>query len=143
MVQGMLNVFEKIYSIELSHELYQSAKIKFKKYPHVHLYEGDSSEKLHEIVNILDESTLFWLDGHYSGGITAKGEKETPILDELKIILSSKNSHSHIILIDDARCFGKGDYPSIDEIKKISSVYGFKNITVESDIIRIFSEKYV
>jgi hypothetical protein len=44
---------------------------------------------------------MFWLDRHYSGGFTAKGEKDCPIIEELDAI--SNGSHlKHSILIDDA-----------------------------------------
>ena len=48
---------------------------------------------------------MFWLDGHYSGKGTAKGKKETPILEELKTIFDT-NDLRYVILIDDARHFG-------------------------------------
>ena len=60
-------------------------------------------------VGKLEEPTLFWLDGHYSGGVTARGSKETPILDEVDKILSTKESR-HVLIVDDARCFGTDPY---------------------------------
>ena len=44
------------------------------------ILQGDSTDVLPEVVEKMDEPTLFWLDGHYSGGITASGEQETPIV---------------------------------------------------------------
>ena len=63
----------------------------------------------------LKKPALFWLDGHYSGGETARGKKDTPILEELITIFGAKEEH--IILIDDARLFGSAkDYPSLKEL---------------------------
>ena len=86
----------------------------------------------------MNEPCLFWLDGHYSEGITAKGQLNTPILAELNHILNH-SIKDHVILIDDARCFnGLDDYPTIDELKKI--IVDKKpalQFSVADDIIRI------
>jgi hypothetical protein len=137
MVFAQLNYFDIIYSVELSESLYKKAVYRFKKYTKVRLYQGDSANVLGEIVKDLTKPAIFWLDGHYSGGETAKGEKECPIWAELEHIL---NHHlPHILLIDDARCFiGQGDYPTIDELQqyfeKKKRTYSFE---VKDDVIRV------
>ena len=90
-----------------------------------------------EILSQIEEPCLFWLDGHYSEGITAKGEKETPILEELKHIFNHP-IEDNIILIDDARCFtGYGDYPNIEGLKAVLlSRYPDNAFSIEDDIIR-------
>lgn len=103
MIYAQLDNFSRIYSIELSERLYRKAKRRFKKNESVTLLHGDSSEVLREIVPTFKEPVLFWLDGHYSGGITAQGKLDTPIWEELTTILQS--GVRHMILIDDARCF--------------------------------------
>ena len=45
---------------------------------------------------------VFWLDGHWSGGVTAGEDDECPLLDELGAI---KHRRGDIIMIDDARLF--------------------------------------
>lgn len=138
MVDATRRTFEKIYSIELDDTLYKNAKKKYIKYNHISLIHGDSSKILPIIFSKIKQSCLFWLDAHYSGGITGKGEVETPIREELNCIL--KNSKfDHVILIDDARLFiGKKDYPTLKELKKLISKkrpnYYF---IVKKDIIRI------
>lgn len=70
-----------------------------------------------EIVEKIHEPCLFWLDGHYSSGVTARGEKDCPIFEELNAIFSINTGLNHIILIDDARLFtGKGGYPEVGEL---------------------------
>jgi hypothetical protein len=132
-----LNNFDEIYSIELSGELWKRATKQFKNSPHVKLLKEDNGIVLASIIPKIKEKSLFWLDGHYSEGITAKGDKETPIMNELNIIFES--DIKHVILIDDARMFiGKHDYPTIKELseyillKKPNSI-----IEIENDIIRI------
>lgn len=142
MVAAQLNFFKTIYSIEVSYPLFIQAESRFSNHlSRVKLLQGDSGNLLPEIVKSLSEKAIFWLDGHYSGGITSKGESECPIIKELNSILPNTITYQHIILIDDARCFtGEGDYPSIDEIERLVSKINPKySVKVESDIIRILS----
>jgi len=139
MIWAMRSMFLKIYSIELDELLFTKAKKRFSKFQHINILKGDSGVVLKEILDDIKVPCIFWLDGHYSGGITAKGELETPILKELKVIMSH-HVKSHIILIDDARCFiGKNDYPALEELKKIV-IYHFPDhlFKVKNDIIRIY-----
>jgi hypothetical protein len=80
---------------------------------------------------------LFWLDGHYSGGYTAKGSLECPILGEIDGVFSGE-IQNHIILIDDARCFvGENSYPTKEDLYSYVLKYN-KNykMSVDCDIIR-------
>ena len=137
MVEAQRNRFEKIYSVELSKKLFQRAVKKFKLYPHINILNGDSGIVLNKIVSGIEVPALFWLDGHYSEGITAKGVKECPVEEELQAIV--KSDLPHIILIDDARLFnGTHDYPTLDEIKQLYSKSGRNySITIKDDIIRL------
>ncbi len=138
MVEAQLNKFDNIASIELSNELFQKAVQKFKGIESVHLYCGDSGNLIGEVIEKENafEKTLFWLDGHYSGGETACGEDESPIMKELGSI--SKKCRNGVILIDDARCFvGKGGYPTIEQLKSyMESIFIIKSWENETDIIR-------
>jgi hypothetical protein len=141
MVEAQLTKFKKIYSIELSQKLFNRAKKRFKDQSHVTILQGDSGVVLYKLINEINEPALFWLDGHYSGGITAKAEKECPVPEELERIL--KSSLSHIVLIDDARLFnGTQDYPTIEEIKNMIEKSGNSySLEVKDDIIRIIVNK--
>jgi len=138
MIYALKDNFEKIYTVELDEFLFKTAKKRFVSFNHIEVIHGDSGEKIKEIILKINEPTLFWLDGHASGGETAKGEKDTPIYEELDIIFKSKNL-DHVIVIDDARCFGnEPDYPTLNELKEF--VFSKKKnleITVEFDSIRI------
>ena len=115
MVEAQKKNFKTIYSIEISETFFQQAQERFKDENHIHLILGDSGEKLKEVTCLLKEPAIFWLDGHYSGGNTSKGEKNTPVFNELDVILENKLPHA--ILIDDAIDFnGKKDYPTIQEV---------------------------
>lgn len=138
MVEVQKHVFEKVYSIELGVELYSNAVQKFEADKNVFILQGDSSVVLKELMPKILEPAIFWLDGHYSGGITARGEKECPIFEELESIIMAKELR-HIILIDDARLFnGSNDYPNVEELKAFLIKWDQKfNLSIDNDIIRI------
>lgn len=71
-----------------------------------------------------------------AGGITARGNLDTPVLAELTAILAREDDND-VILIDDAREFGKGDYPRIDAVAElIVSRRPGRHFEVRNDIIR-------
>jgi|SRR6516162_10639014 hypothetical protein len=64
----------------------------------------------------MDKPTVFWIDGHYSGGITGIGEAVCPILAELDTIFGDTKV-PFTLLIDDARLFGiEEGYPKLEEL---------------------------
>ncbi|MBC7886423.1 MAG: hypothetical protein H7Z13_00940 [Ferruginibacter sp.] len=137
MVEAQKNNFKKVISIELAVKLFKRAQKRFIKDNNVTIIQGDSGKVLIELMKSITEPAIFWLDGHYSAGITAKGNTECPIFEELDAILRSK-FFNHVILIDDARFFiGKGDYPSIDKLTDfVKSKNDKYNVEVKNDIIR-------
>lgn len=138
MVDAMKNIFSKMYSIELGDELHANAVKKFAEYKHIEIVHGDSGEMMPKVLENIDDVALFWLDGHYSGGITATAELETPIKKELEAIFSHKIKN-HVILIDDARMFvGSNDYPTMEELSTfVKEVRSDAHIENKEDIIRI------
>ena len=92
----------------------------------------------------LNGKTLFWLDAHYSAGVTARGNKDTPIISELDAIFTNMNNGSYILLIDDARSFtGKNDYPELAYLKNyVSDKVPDAEIFVERDIIHIIPNNF-
>jgi hypothetical protein len=138
MIEAMKDTFNQIYSIELSQELYENARKRFIADSNVKILQGDSGIELGKIAATLDQPALFFLDGHYSAGTTAKGELDTPIFKELTHIFDNPLK-GHVIIIDDARCFGtEPDYPSIEELCDfVMSKRPDITIEIENDSIRI------
>lgn len=137
MIEAQRTRFKQLFSIELSQKLWENATERFIMHPHIHIIQGDSGHVLQRVVDHLTQPAVFWLDGHYSSGITARGEKDCPIFGEIDAICSGLRLN-HILLVDDARCFtGEGDYPTIDEltayIQKKQPEY---QVEVKDDIIR-------
>ena len=69
MVRKTVNHFEKIFTIELDQNLANKAIQRFKSYPNVQILRGDSGILLGSILEEIREPVVFWLDGHYSGGV--------------------------------------------------------------------------
>jgi hypothetical protein len=141
MVEAMKGSFSKIYSIELSPYFYNEARNRFKNSANIELLHGDSSNELGNLIKRIDKPALFWLDGHYSGGLTARGECITPIFAELEYIFSSL-IRGHVILIDDANCFHSDPgYPRFEELKSfVQSKKPDLMFRVEDNIIRILPD---
>ena len=132
----MLNHFKQLFTIELSNDLFKRAQNKFSKYKHVTTLHGDSGKVLFDIIDKIDSTVLFWLDGHYSGGITAKGDIACPIFKELEAIFQLENVE-YVLMIDDARCFSSSvdaDYPSIENLEKFVNEKSPLKMTLDVDL---------
>lgn len=128
---------KKIISIELSVELFEKAQYRFRKDKNIEIIQGDSGKVLSKALENINEPVIFWLDGHYSSGITAKGEKNCPIFEEIDAIFKN-DSFDHVFLIDDARIFiGKDDYPTIENLLTyLRNKNNNYTVDVKDDIIR-------
>lgn len=136
-VEAMRPSMALIHSIELSKELFDKARKRFEKFPSIKLWQGDSGKVLKKILPTIKKPTLFWLDAHGSGGITAEGEEWSPIIKEL-ILITSLSKSKHVILIDDARGFTGNQSPTIEMIESVIKKYHPKyEFVVQDDIIRI------
>jgi len=113
------DLFPHVYSIEPELNLYTLACKRFEG-KNVTLFNDVSEKILPTLLPKLRGNVNFWLDGHYSAGVTFKGEKDCPIKEELQAIEQNFfNFDKLTILIDDVRCFlphnnSYTDYPSID-----------------------------
>lgn len=117
MTNAVNSLFDHVYTIELSVPLSEQAKHRFRNNSRITVFQGSSDEVLPHVLSKIPQSCLFWLDAHYSGGITARGIDDTPILRELQKIFDHPIK-DHVILIDDSRCFvGQDGYPTIDELR--------------------------
>jgi hypothetical protein len=118
MVQAMKPWFDRVFTIELSSDYAARARKRFASSANVTVLEGSSDAVLETLVTKLHQPVLFWLDAHYSGGATARGVLDTPVIQELELIFKP-GSPRHVVLIDDARCFGVDDgYPPLDALRE-------------------------
>jgi len=113
MVEAVKSSFQEIYSIEVDAALFQYARARFTSDEKIHIFHGDAAEVLPDILRTISVPCLFWLDGHFSGGVTGMGKRETQIVDEL-LAIKKYYIPGHVVLVDDADSFtGEGDYPTL------------------------------
>ena len=133
--------YPHVYTTEPEIKLYKGALKRFIG-KNVTLYNDVSENVFPNLLKKLSGDVNFWLDGHYSEGITFKGDKDCPVEDELNIIEANLNNFNKItILIDDVRCFLPAnsdypDYPSIDYLVDWARRFNM-NWRIEHDIFII------
>ena len=137
MVEAMGPHFRRLISIEMSPQIHQAAQQRFAGDPHIQLLLGDSALVLPRVLEQIREPALFWLDGHFMGGSTARSHDDSPVRHELSALLAHP-VRGHLILIDDARLFdGTAGYPTISELRAwIQRDRPGSEVQVEDDIIR-------
>jgi hypothetical protein len=95
-----------VYSIEPQPILYENAKVHFSLFRNVEIINGLSEDIFPVLLPTLSGDVNFWLDGHFSGGVTHKGSVDTPIVEELEAVSSNMKRFSNIcVMVDDVRCF--------------------------------------
>jgi hypothetical protein len=97
------NVFSSVVTIEASEQLHALAVAQFGRLKNIRFLRGSSPDVLRQIVPTLPSPAIYWLDAHWSGGVTAGEEYECPLLEEIRAIDS--HGDDAFILIDDARLF--------------------------------------
>ena len=141
------NFFKKVVTIDISEELYAQTKKKYKDIQNIQFLFGNSVDLLTGIITQLnsilidDEKILFWLDAHYSGGITGGKNIKCPLLKELELILTL--NFNSIILIDDARfilCPSPekntiSAMPSYDEVLNVLNFHNKRYTFIWRDIV--------
>ena len=137
MVAAMRPHFRRIVSMELSPDIHRAAVRRFAGDPGIELLAGDSALLLPRVIERLRDPALFWLDGHFMGVGTARGEEDSPVKTELRALLSHP-VRGHVVLIDDARLFsGRDGYPTIPELVAwIGHARPGSDVRIEDDIVQ-------
>jgi len=96
--------FDLLYTIEIKKNFYNEV---IKKYNgnKINFLLGDSSEIFEKLLKTIKHDSIFFLDGHWSGGNTSKGKKDCPLIEELTSINNNFKNRA-ILIIDDSRLFG-------------------------------------
>jgi hypothetical protein len=137
MVSAMKHHFDEIYSVEYDSRLAQRAQKKFARWRHVHIFEGDSQRVIPELLELLRQPALFWLDAGYYGWAGLQGDKQR-LTTELESILLHR-IHDHVILMDDARGLnGQNGAPTVEQLtERIAAQFPGRAVEVRHDILRI------
>jgi len=118
--QKLAQIGKMVHSVEPEPTIFANVKEKFAAVKNVKLYNGLSEEVFPKLIPKLKGDVCFWLDGHYSAGITFKGPVDTPIVSELACIAKNlKKLGRVVVMVDDVRCFNPtlteyADYPPVD-----------------------------
>ncbi len=121
------NLFKTIHTIEVKEDLYNKTK-SLNKFDNIIFHLGDSTDKLKEIIPTIADKCIFFLDGHYSSGITGKGTKDCPLNEEIDSI-NNLYKNEGIIIIDDFRLFGTHRNQDWSDINKDNILDKLKNRT--------------
>ena len=134
------SLFEDVFTIEVNPKLSSQAAMFANGKSNIRFIHGDSSTELGKVSEKLEGSSLYWLDGHWCGGVE-KLTHECPLIHELTAI---NKKEQDIILIDDARFFmgivppphKAEEWPRIDEVVSLLKFkYPSHEIIIEYDII--------
>jgi hypothetical protein len=129
-----------VHTIEPAATLRQRAVERFHGNPRVIVHAGTSEEVLPRLLPSLRGPVTFWLDGHWSGGDTFRGDTDCPLVHELAAIQHHlHNKDRTVILIDDIRCLDPSvpefvHYPSLDQVVDLCRAMGFR-WHIEHDIL--------
>ena len=73
---------------------------------------GDSRDVLGTVLSELSDERFFIL-------LDAHSMLDGPLREELKIIKESSNRNDHVMLIDDCRDLGQGNFPTLSEFEEL------------------------
>ena len=164
---GTFNEWEKIYTIELNEEMCKIASKRYSLYESggsfnqdtdekdetfkdrkeffggkLVLVQGDSGEKLKDVLSEIHEPCVFWLDAHAGAKEGyARGEVDCPLIEELDVI-SNHNIKNHIITVDDADLLGQIQYNGGDIVCDYSDMTREKVESMLKSINSDFSVSY-
>lgn len=124
--------FEKVYTIELDDKLHAESKQFLNAWNNVECLHGDGRVWLEKLLQRPDvKDVLIFLDGHFSGSITASADIPEPALDELEMLAKYRDKISAIV-IDDFRTFGtqEGVPPKSMLLKTIENCFPESNYRI-------------
>lgn len=105
--------FQHVYTVEIDPDLHRKAAAYLRSRRNVTSMLGDGLEALPEILAKPEVTrAVVFLDGHYSGSGTGRGNEAEPAVLELPVLARFRDKVG-AIMIDDFRCFSVNDgYPS-------------------------------
>ena len=109
-----------VYSVEPEPALFERARQRFAGSSKVSIINATSETAFPTLLPTLSGPVNFWLDGHFSSGVTFRGNADTPVIEELASIETHRARFGKLcVLVDDVRSFdpslpGCEGYPPID-----------------------------
>tara|TARA_Y100000401_G_scaffold79227_1_gene64759 strand:- start:606 stop:1175 length:570 start_codon:yes stop_codon:yes gene_type:complete len=141
--------FEKIFTVEISKKLWEFLNPQISHVDNIEHVNGDSLVEIPKFLKKLTDKdkVFFWLDAHWSQGLSDKNHLDVPLIEECVIIDQEYKSDTAIVVIDDVRMFETNinedwSYVTIDAVKS-----SFKNFDiliseeVEDRLVLLISRK--
>ena len=138
----LATAFDAVTTVELSEELHAKARDSLADDRRITARQGHSAQILPELVGACDTPTLWFLDGHWSGGPTAGEQDECPVMGELEAL---RGGHpDDVIFIDDARLFAAppspphdpAQWPTLVELfDRIRELRPGSHVTILADVV--------
>ena len=136
-------VFDRVFTIELDDKLAGRARTYLRRFKNVELLQGDAAKLLPEVV-ARDEArdAIIFLDGHFSGGDTARGEVSEPALGELETLARTADRICGVV-VDDFRLFGiEPGFPSKAELLAVAErAFPFPSFTLDVHADQLIIER--
>lgn len=130
--------YKKIYTVEIDKKRYEKMVREYEDYDEVVFFHGNSGIVFPKIMDNIKEKCTIYLDAHYCGDNAEKGDKWSPIREELNY-LKTHRIKNHTIIIGDWICQNNthideqsgletgymGHEKTLRKIKKINNKYKF------------------
>lgn len=136
--------FARVVTIEASPACWEMAEPNLRGRANVVQLRGHSKAELPRVIGELKSPAVFWLDAHWSGGVTHGVNDECPIVAELEAIRRCPVPCA--VLIDDARFFASPP-PSPHQVEawpgfpELFALLAGTYVTVFDDVIVSVPEK--
>lgn len=135
--------FSSVVTIERDSVLAKNASSRFADNHSITVVQGSSRDVLIPNIPSYDKGAFFWLDAHFSGGVTAGADDPCPLEFELSTICSVRRAENTIILIDDIRgAVGANGWPSLTELCVIANKNGFQGAIVDDVLALAHPENF-
>ena len=107
----LAQIYPSVVTIELDEACHREAVTRLVDVPHVLCAQGDSAQCLGQYVTS-DRPSLYFLDGHWSGGPTSGRDNQCPLMAEIAAL--HRGHPQDCIVIDDAFLFLSAPAPPYD-----------------------------
>jgi hypothetical protein len=135
--------FDQVITFERDEQLANICKERFKSVSAIKVVTGSTRDFLLENLPKSDSNAFFWLDAHWSGGVTAGEDDPCPLLYELEVIFANREASNSIVLIDDVRLLVGGDsgWPTLMEVAKLSANHHFDGVCFDDVLVLATQER--
>lgn len=131
-VRSVSRYFDKVFTVEISEVLFNQVNPYLQQYENVEHVFGDSLIEVPKFLESLgeDEKVFFWLDAHWSQGLSSKNHLDCPLIEECKMIDQTYKSDIGLVVIDDLRLFETNENEDWSQITKDAVKNAFERFKV-------------